>query len=573
MPRESSRPSAKHLVPNNMFKKLVGLFSPRREKTTDHHSTKTSIDSSVSSESLNNIRPLNYPVRTPQQAPPAKGEDLIWTYIDGDWDSSAQARLVAVQTKAHEQANKHRSPVADRKPYSIIPGGHEETVACVSRPNNPETLARLFAVRDEAARRKNARFVQGFNLSRALPDPQNAAGKDAGQEGTDSAPRLPKFNKVSNGFVPLTTLVAEEVSLAIPTVTDVDRVHEDDIFSDSQDTGGRNTESASLCTVADDEGKAVEGDSADMPEDDSASMVSSWSSSSSDSSSCYSSDSEDSFERWATGEDQANDDDHGNEDTVTSAHDLAERRYRARKKAAGQAAQRAVLPPPGSTLSEIDAFAQAWSENATTPHQPDPVPPPSAPAPQSPGLPNVPLIRRDGKYLYSTTAADRRFDYIKSYLHLREEIKPISILLLLVHYRPKAACSAARRNPAFLRAAQDIDWTGILDEMPTAGHGNDSTRIYNRHVIKTWFKYGGGHVFAGTDRDGDTVFLQEDEDDAELSWPALMAREDVKKREKEIRDRIVLERVYELDSTRPSRRRRWKTPGRSNLGWTLTAPV
>lgn len=458
--------------------------------------------------------------------------------IEGNGNSDALSNLKAVQAKADAQARRNRSPIATRKPYSLVPGGHQETVAWLANPNTPESLARLFAVRDEAARRKNARLVQGFNLTRTLPESSVEKTQPTPEEKND-VPCLPEFDKVSNGFVPLARLVAEEVSLTASAADDIGELPE------SAETERATSEMAGLGIFVDDNGESIES-----PDDDNASTISRWSSSSSDSDSSYSSsDSDDSFERWAGGDGQTADT--AGKDTITAAD-----------------------PTPDSVLSEIDEFAQAWTANVARSR------PTSAPSsssrttPQPPTQPAVPLIRRKGKYLYSTSAADRRFEYIKSYLSLREDAKPASILLLLIHYRPFAACAAARRNPAFLRAAQDIDWTGILDEMPVSrGDGRDHTRRYNRHVVKTWFQYGGGHVFAKTDRNGDIVVLIEDEDDAALTWPELVAREDLRKAEKEIRDCSVLERVFELDSVKASRRRRPQRPGRSNLAWTLTAPV
>ncbi|KAJ9161376.1 hypothetical protein NKR19_g2315 [Coniochaeta hoffmannii] len=517
-----------------MLNALGRLFSPRQGETAINKppSTKSSIDdSSVSPEDLSNIKPLNYPVRTPRHAPPSEGEDVIWAYINGTSNVSALANLKAVQAKAHGQAKKRRSRVADRKPYSLVPGGHLETVAWVSQPNSPQALARLFAARDEAARRRNARFVQGFNLVRTLPEPEPRTGTK-----TD-APCLPRFDKVSNGFVPLTRLFSEEVSLTKPTHDIVDGLSENNAASDNEvvKTKGTLTGSSDLDTPIEGGETTPVGEPSETPESESGSDAGSDSSNSSSDS-----DDDDSFEEWASGEEQP------------------------------AAITRPVLPPPGTPLSEIDAFAAAWSENAAVTQQSASAPPP-APDPPRATLPDIYPIRRKGMYLYSTTAADRRFSYIKSYLCLREDLRPINILLLLVHYRRRAACSAARRNPAFFRAAQDIDWTGILDEQLPARRG-DSTRMYNRHAIRTWLQYGGGYVFSRTNSRGDTVYLEEDEEDARLSWPALVAREDPKKERKEIRDGEVLMRVHGLDSIRPRERRRKERPGRSNLGWVITAP-
>ena len=79
-------------------------------------------------------------------------------------------------------------------------------------------------------------------------------------------------------------------------------------------------------------------------------------------------------------------------------------------------------------------------------------------------------------------------------------------------------------------------------------------------------------MFSRTDGRGGTVYLEEDEEDAGLSWPELVAREDLRKEAREVRDVEVLRRVHGLDYIRPRERRRKVRPGRSHLGWVVTAP-
>jgi hypothetical protein len=228
-------------------------------------------------------------------------------------------------------------------------------------------------------------------------------------------------------------------------------------------------------------------------------------------------------------------------------------------------AREVVLPSPGSKLSELDAFAEAWSENVANDSDLIAL------------APSGPQLRRHRKYHYTSAAAARRFDYIKSYLSLRESSQPINIFLLIIHYRPSTACDAARRNSAFLRAALDIDWDGLLDELPDPRQTNDPLQIYNRRVVKNWFNWG-GHLFTETGRYGDPIFVQEDEESAKLSWPELLAREDLegpRKRRYDYRlyDYRLWRRLNELESGKLHARRKWQKPGSSNLGWTLTAPV
>ncbi|KAH8910777.1 hypothetical protein BR93DRAFT_955829 [Coniochaeta sp. PMI_546] len=560
-----------------MFPNLRKYLSSTREKTNNSPSPPTSTESSGgNSQSLDNLHSLYHARTTPQQAPLARGVEATSSYIDGHWNFDAFANLITAQNKARKQARKHRNPVPNRKPYSLVPGGHQETIAWISRPNSPETLERLFAVRDEAARRKNARFVQGFNLTRTLPEPHGEHHPQdvSGCEEVGTPPRITRFKKVDNGFIPLTKTATREVKLTVSTaVNNVGLPHEDAVSNnDDLETGNTGTESLGLGIFIEGQGTGEtpglnQPSSTDAPDEDESPTNSRWSySSDSSDASTTSSDSSASFERWASGN---SDDDldldrftnaSDDEGTSSTSYDQAERSILVKEKA-----RQAVLPPPGSKLSEIDAFAEAWSANVADHSDPSPRPPYGPP------------LRRHGKYHYTSAAAARRFDYIKSYLSLREGSRPINIFLLIIHYRRAAACDAARRNPAFLRAALDIDWDGILDELPHLRHKNDHLQIYNRHVIKTWLDCD-GYMFTETDRHGDPIFVLEDEASAKLTWPELVAREDLERLEKRrydyrMYDYRLWRRLNGLDSGNLHARRRWQKPGSSNLGWILTAPV
>ncbi|OIW35268.1 hypothetical protein CONLIGDRAFT_627326 [Coniochaeta ligniaria NRRL 30616] len=478
-----------------MFVNLRKHFSPKREKTDKPLSTPTSIESS--SNSINNTRPLNHPLSTPQQAPLARGVEVTSCYIDGQWNFNSVTNLQAAQIKAVKQARRSRTPVPDRKPYSLVAGGHHETIAWVSEPSNPETLERLFAIRDEAERQKNARFVHGFNLTRrTLSEPEEEHQPEATTQSTDAG-------------------------------------------SSTEDQGNEETQ------------EITQAGSTDTPEEDAPDTVSRWSYSSSDSddsSGTYGSD--DSFEDWANGD---NDDDSDfDRDRVSDTSD-----DEAAPSPASHEGEQAS-PPRGTTSSELDTFVKAWHDNIAT-HS---------------GV-TLPPLRHDGKCHYTSAAASRRFDYIKSYLSLRESMRPINIFLLLIHYRRSAACDAARRNPAFLRAALDIDWDGIIDELPPRRHKNDSLQMYNKHVIRTWFDCG-GYIFTEPDPDGVPVIVFEDAESAELSWPELLAREDLEGPCKRWYDsRVNHPRLWMtlngLETGHRRGRRKWQKPGSSKLGSALTA--
>jgi hypothetical protein len=280
-----------------------------------------------------------------------------------------------------------------------------------------------------------------------------------------------------------------------------------------------------------------------------------------------------SFERWARGDGQAHD--NGNADTITTTHPLAERSSQTEESAhretsvVYEAPRQLILPPPGTALSEIDAFAATWAENVAIQQStldPDcPRSPNQHPATQ--GQPSP----RPGKYSYTSPEAASRLTYIRSYLSLPKDKASADVLLALLHRYRRAAYQAARRNGAFLRAAQDIDWTGILEELPPSRA--DNRLLHDRQLIKTWLEAKRGLVFSQTDDDGDTVYLLEDEDDKKLSFEELLAMEGLHGGDWEIQDDEVYDRVRDLGPVKPQRRRIQEKPGKSNLAFIVTAPT
>lgn len=446
-----------------------------RHKPGEPPSTPTSTESYGDSKSHNNKRPLNYPRRPSQMAPPAKGAEVTSSYIDGHWTNNSLTDLLAAQTEAHKQAIARPTPLPVRKPYSIAPGGHLETIAWLARPDSPESYERLFYARDEATRRKSARLAQGFYISRPLSEPEKEQQQDHDAK----------------------TGVGLGISIQ------------------GQDTGGYSAMSQSGELDTHGYSAIPQGDEPDVHEDDDRLSTAYRCSTDSTDSDSSSSGSAASFKRWASGGD------------------------------AGE--------------GSFAEFANEWAENVA--RNSNVTPPPS------PGPP----LRRQGRYHYTSDAAARRFDYMKSYLSLRENSRPINILLLIIHYRRSAACDAARTNPAFLRAGLEIDWTGILDELPLSEHDTDLEQKYNRLVVKTWLDYG-GYLFAETDRYDNDIFVREDEENAKSSWPELVAQEDLEgsKCPYPFCDYRVWKRLNGLPSG--DMMRKWQKPGSSRLSLTLPAP-
>lgn len=411
------------------------------------------------------------PASTSRVAPPAKGAEVTSSYIDGHWTDNSLTELRAAQTEAHKQAIARPTPLPVRKPYSIAPGGHQATIAWLVWPDRPESYERLFWHRDEATRRKNARFAEGFYISRPPSEIEIQQWQD----------------------------LDAEIGVGL------------DISIQDQDTGGHDAMSQNVELDTHGYSAIPQGDEPDTHEDDD--RLSTASRCSTDLT-----DSDSSFKRWANGGDA------GEGSFAEFANEWAENLAR--------------------------NLAQNWNGN----------PPPS------PGPP----LQRQGRYHYTSDAAARRFDYMKSYLSLRENSRPINILLLIIHYRRSVACDAARTNPAFLRAGLEIDWKGILDELPLSEHDTDLEQRYNRLVVKAWLDYG-GYLFAETDCYDNDIFVREDEEDAKLSWPELVARHDLEgpKCPYLTCEYQVWKRMNRLPSG--DMLRKWQKPGSSPLS--LAMPV
>lgn len=167
------------------------------------------------------------------------------------------------------------------------------------------------------------------------------------------------------------------------------------------------------------------------------------------------------------------------------------------------ASQATVPPRLAENDSQIDAWGQAFDQVLTA-EEFNPAPPVQ-------------------KFHYATREAQSRLNYIKRYLSLPEDMPPVRIILKIMKI-PTAPYQAACDNPALLRAALDIDWDGIINDLPWP------TEEYDPEVEKDWsmMQYwidSGARFFAWVDKDHNWTSVQPDERSVRLSWETLFDEE------------------------------------------------
>lgn len=465
--------------------KLLERLSPTTRKKTDNCFSDPSSNSLGGPPDI--IRDLaKAPTRVAlKAAPPATGMCETRSCLVGSPD--AKVNLLAAQTVAVIRAKAALTPVASRKPYNIQPAGHPETARWISEPNNTGNLNRLLAERDWAERRKTS-----FDPMSGLEYDWNAA---------TGAPRLPRFNKVAGGFVPfgpLSTAVMDTGS----SDSEIKTAHEADV--------------SELPEKTDTEHSFDDGPATNDTDDDGCYPLSQsrWSSSSSEASDTSDEDVGSELDEEVVSDDidvetvWVDDDDINDEvasgiqvteaketrmakeiDPVNPREGAVSRLVKGRPKQVGL---------PVTVYADLNAVPVDFEARADTV-----IPAPRPAATRSSSHERVPeSVEKQVKYHYTTSEAAKRLDYIKKHLLLDVDISPEDVVCYyLMNYR-KTFADAGSRNPILVRAGEEIDWSGILDDVPYPDDADDALILFYRNLMSAWLERG-PHLFHQLDDYGE----------------------------------------------------------------------
>jgi hypothetical protein len=461
------------------FKSLRDIFSSKkkREKNTDTTSTKQK------------------KTRPTQPCPEPRGTAATQAIINGyDW---ALDDLRSEQSYEDWRARSSETPVAERKPYSIQPCAFPETKKWVSASYADESLELILAMRDRAAEVKSSGELVRFGHA-VVHEPD--------------APKIPRFKKIEDGFVPFSRLVKGGVALTSPTASDDGRSEVGSLGHASEDDRNRGEEEVEEPYPRPSARLRFYGPSYSNAEDADLSEAETDSDDADDSDS-YSLNAKVNVARRirivrkahqvelnARQQPDISSDDEVSDDFYTSDEELhlAEpieiisnaREIEVKPKSRQQTHRyRSSAPRPVPRDRDRVRRVRVRERGPGVPRLGDSLE-------LSRRVPSPPVPKR-GKHHYTTPEAQLRLSYIKSYLCLPPEMTTARLLLhLLVHHRDSAT-AAARSNPLLLRAADELDFFGILgtDELPRPPPGkprdmsNEDKAIYwNYRLMKMWFK-------------------------------------------------------------------------------------
>ncbi|KAB5536368.1 hypothetical protein GE09DRAFT_1139621, partial [Coniochaeta sp. 2T2.1] len=488
------------------FSTFLALDNAKREAEKDAKE-RTSPIKKHKSRSPKAKAPKSPEPPSPKQAPTPKGTEVAKTVAAGFWNFNMFLNLDKAKAQAEKEARERKSPIPEPKPYTLMPGGHRETATLVKDPNNDDVLGRLLLARDYAGIHGTSRNGRYFNLHHPVPKPAETNDEEICPEAEE--PEEDVFFE------------AQE-SVALPQLPDLETM--DGFVPLSQ-----LLEKAMESPIADGKGNPPETSGAPADNDSGYELLHRSPNNSSSSSS----------RSWADSEDP---------DFADDGIEMGGGRSR---------------PHQGDATAGLGIQSNAGDSpvvqgNTTNYQYPIPSPP-------------LPPLRPGGKYHFSTQGALRRLEYMASYLDFTDwdsSGRPLEMFLRLISYE-FPVYNAGRRNPAFLRAGLEIDWTGIWDEVA------DSDPPEALWAIRRW-RHEKGRLFTGFDKRGMPTVLKERNYHKKMTWPALVAAEDLymKGREKNgLRNGLVFKRVVlEEGGGSALHRRVWERPGKSRLGEVVTGP-
>jgi hypothetical protein len=378
---------------------------------------------------------------------------------------------------------------------------------------------------------------------------------------------------VADGFVPLAQLVAESIELTVPTPSVVDELSgsdtqtmaDGDVFSDEDDAGIELTTSCSSSRWSYSSSSSSDSDNSDSEEADSNPETEKYAGNHIIGRTITSSDALE-FDTFA----DLSDSDSGDEDSTAAMHIAERRAFSKARKIQVPRTQRfdadiGRKPPEAPCRPRMNpskpSNIQPWLDDMyklSRPSRPRPLP-------RSPALYWPPL--KKAKYHYTTTQAALRFAYIKQYLSLRPGMRPVEIVVNILTCGKKAASHAARKNQALLRAAEDIDWSGIVDDLPQPRHPRDWGRIKTVQMVEVWIKRG-GHLFTeGMDEKKNPILILPKVGSEKLSWEELLELEERTEPQKRRYDHhFKRDRMLRGRKRNPfAHVKKWKEPGKSGL--------
>lgn len=422
-----------------------------------------------------------------RQAPPARGSKATVGLIRGqEW---ALNDLISAQNYEDWRARSSVVPVPDKK-YSIQACAYAETKRYALGSHTDESLALILKTRDKAAGLKTSQQLVRFGHE-----------VDHGP----NAPRLPKFKKFDDGFVSLSNLVRQEVDLTPTTPRssieiEVEAIEDDDpsgvggISYEHLKTG--KTEyvndddsyvpaSSRFDYMFEGEEESEAGSTHGIPDEDADSD-----SDESDDGMSWASDVNSDTYSLNPKVDEAKpiriikkskpyevdlrayteevSDSHNHDDgfSVTKPTAVAEARNmevdsRARQLSRSQTHHRSASRNPADRRRLEHKTELPLEVKAETRRPP---PPPPTPRP----IYILPSEAKIGRFHYTSPQGILRLNYIKSYLSLPPDRTPVQLILKLQGSYSTVAAHAAQANPALLRAADELDFDGILgtEELP-----------------------------------------------------------------------------------------------------------
>ncbi|RKU40679.1 hypothetical protein DL546_003837 [Coniochaeta pulveracea] len=418
--------------------------------------------------------PISAPEPQPQpnwlkrQAPPARGAKATLGLIKGqNW---ALNDLISAQNYEDWRARSTVVPVPEKK-YSIQACAYAETKRYALGSHTEEALALILKTRDKAAELKTSQQLVRFGHE-----------VDHGP----GAPRLPKFKKFDDGTSMETVTEAveddgltevEEGSLEhlktgktdyeethdhsyVPASSKFDYMFEGEVESEAgsshgdpdEDTDSEPDELDDATSLASDVNSDTYSLNAEVDDAQPIRMVKK--------SKPYEVDLRGALAGQVS-------DSHNHDDGFSVTKPVTEEETqdmemdsRSRQLSRSQGHTRSSSRKP-SDRRRRGLETSSPAEVITEPRHP---PPPPTPRP----VYILPSEAKVGRAHYASPDGIRRLDYIKSYLCLPPELTPAQLILKLQTVYPNVASQAAQANPALLRAADELDFDGILgtEELP-----------------------------------------------------------------------------------------------------------
>jgi hypothetical protein len=568
------------------FKSIRNIFSSRKKgETTD----------APPAAPAPTPAPQPKPDWLKRQAPPARGSKATIGLIRGQhW---ALNDLISAQNYEDWRARSSVVPVPEKK-YSIQACAYAETKRYALGSHTEESLALILKTRDRAA---------GLTTSQKLV--RFGHEVDHGP----SAPRLPRFKKFDDGFVPFSKLVKQQIELTPITPRasveiEVEAVEDDDCtevgsvslerlktgkteYVDTKNSyvpapsrfdymfeGEQESEAGSA------HGDPDEDTDSDSDESDDGM---SWATDVNSDTYSLNAEVEDAkpmrivkkskpleVDLGVAYQDEVGDTyDHDGGISVTKpvslteAHDM-EMDSRARQLSRSQTHDRSSSRRPSDRHRREQETGLPLEVKIDTRR---PEPPPPAPRP----IYILPSEAKVGRFHYTSAQGILRLNYIKSYLSLSPDLTPAQLIHKLQTSYSTTAASAAQANPALLRAADELDFDGLLgtEELPypPPTGGRDLRQITAKHWhaqgVKMFLQEGSNLFFKVGRREQDRI---------KRKWERMRATTTF---EEETRIRAKLEgRVFryaddrreELREIRANREKTDRRPRR--MGWVQPGP-